>query len=140
MYTHRDGSESRPACPKRHLADPAKYALPPTFRQSEKEKAKAELEQSGHGTLDGFVSREKFSVEKVNRMLVIWIIEERLAWARMEDHGLRAAFCLANISSNLRSASWAARAAKTLYFSLRNAALDLLKVIPTLSFLDCLRS
>lgn len=78
--------------------------------------------------MDGFVSRQQFSVETQNRILVIWLIRRALPWARMEDLELRAAFHFGNVSSVICSASWASRAARELYTTLKASALELVLV------------
>jgi hypothetical protein len=106
--------------------------LPPTWEELERS---AQAETSG--TLDRFVSRDRFSADLLNLMCVLWVIRQALPWARFQDVALRAAFRLANVSAALRSAVWAANAAKRLYWGLQQTVLETIKVSLVLSFCFC---
>lgn len=128
LYGHRDGTAGRPPCPKRHLADPTDYHLPPTYREVKLAEAKASAESATRGTLDNYIVKDTFSVDLLNKLLVIWLVEEALAWERMHDRALRAAFKLSNIGATIRSASWAARVARDLWIAMKRQAIDAVKV------------
>lgn len=130
LYSHRDGSESRPVCVACHLA--TDLQLPPTYKQRMKAEAEKNTEKNkgSSGTLDKFVSVVKFSVEIFNQVMVIWILLHALPWARMEDTPLRAAFRFGNINAAVRSATWAQRASACLYGDMLKEVVAELRGIP----------
>lgn len=115
-------------CPGRRRAAKTIPNLPPTYPERQAQAAAAAKGAQKNATLDGFVSKHKFSLETLNGVMVIWLLQHALPWARMDDHPLRAAFRLANVSASLRSSVWAARAAITLFDDMQNNVVHMLKV------------
>jgi hypothetical protein len=97
--------------------------LPPSWQEQQQT-----LISSSSGTLDSFVSKDKFSVDLLNVVCVIWVVRHALPWARFQDVGLRAAFRMSNVSATLRSPVWAANTAKRLYCGMQNTVLQMIKV------------
>lgn len=117
LYDHRDGAETRPVCPKRHVA--IKNGIKLDLSWPEQQNA----QKAQTNTLDRFVVKQVFSVKNLNLMLVIWVLRHALPWARFEDTILRAALWFSNPLATMYSATWAAQAAQRLYAGLQKQVL-----------------
>lgn len=84
--------------------------------------------QNPKGTLDAFVSSAKFDVVHLNKIIVLWQMQNALPWCRIEDPLLGAAFLLANPAATLRSSWWARQEAKKIYKAYHDHVIGILKV------------
>ncbi|KAI9601615.1 hypothetical protein H4Q26_001447 [Puccinia striiformis f. sp. tritici PST-130] len=71
------------------------------------------------GTLTAYVTKGKFDINTLNRILLFWIIRQSLPWARFGDYLLGVAFDFSNAHAKVFSRTWAAFNARKLYMSLQ---------------------
>ncbi|KAI7955269.1 hypothetical protein MJO28_005669 [Puccinia striiformis f. sp. tritici] len=120
LKTHRDGSITssglRKACPGQPGAINAGAKLP---LSADDEESTAQSKKNASGTLNAFVQKGRFNNQTLNKILVLWLIRQSLAWNRFEDHLLRVAFDYSNAASSIYSRTWAALHARKLYVTLQ---------------------
>lgn len=121
LKTHRDGKKNRKPCPMRYLAIKNGVICPPTWDEENAPLASLNTKQT---TLETFV---KFTVETLNKIIVIWVLLHALPWARVDDNELRAAFTWSNPQAVLRSPTWVAESSKVLARSLQAEVVSTLK-------------
>ncbi|KAI7955002.1 hypothetical protein MJO28_005402 [Puccinia striiformis f. sp. tritici] len=115
----------RSACAGRLKCIEAGANLPPTVA----ERLKALNHPSTGavlGTLIGYVTKGQFTFNNktLNKLLVIWIVQQSLPWLRMEDFHLRVAFDYTLVNTSLNSRIWAALHAHQLYLEQRAQVLQ----------------
>ncbi|KAI9601370.1 hypothetical protein H4Q26_001188 [Puccinia striiformis f. sp. tritici PST-130] len=87
---------------------------------SSDEKAAAnEKKTTPSGTLTAYVTKGKFDINTMNKILLFWIIRQSLPWSRFGDYLLGVAFDYANANAKVFSRTWAAFNARKLYLSLQ---------------------
>ncbi|KAH9467687.1 hypothetical protein Pst134EA_011320 [Puccinia striiformis f. sp. tritici] len=124
LKTHRDGAINRThlrkACAGRAKAIAQGAQLPPSadekFAAIAKEKKAA---QPASGTLTAYVTKGRFNINTMNKVLLFWVIRQSLPWARFDDYLLRVAFDYCNLNSKVFSRTWAAFNARKLYLCLQ---------------------
>ncbi|KAI7941102.1 hypothetical protein MJO28_013387 [Puccinia striiformis f. sp. tritici] len=108
LYSHRDGSRqkgrSTTGCPKRREAIAAGANLPPTVAEVLKMADSKKLPKIN----TFFCATQKFDNLILNRVLTLWLIRNALAWSRVEDIELQAAFHHAQPASKLYMRKWQA--------------------------------
>lgn len=72
--------------------------LPATYQEVQKAKNK---KTPGGKFMDSFLNRPTFSVQMLNVLLVLWMLQHALAWLRFSDPILQSAFKLANPSADM---------------------------------------
>ncbi|KNE97133.1 hypothetical protein PSTG_09560 [Puccinia striiformis f. sp. tritici PST-78] len=120
LKTHRDGAINRnrlrKSCPGRGKAVIQGANLP--ISSDEKAAAK-EKKTTPSGTLTAYVTKGKFDINTMNKILLFWIIRQSLPWSRFGDYLLGVAFDYSNPNSKVFSRTWAAFNARKLYLSLQ---------------------
>ncbi|POV98803.1 hypothetical protein PSTT_14186 [Puccinia striiformis] len=129
LTTHRDGSNqagrNANGCPNRHKAKAAGIKLPPSV-------AEKRLLNTKQTSISTFLQpKQTFVVRVLNQIIMIWQIRQALAWARVEDPALRAAFLYANNKAVLYGKRWSADESKRLYSMLKTTVFDDLKKLDT---------
>lgn len=120
LQTHRDGKKNRKPCLKRDVAIRNGAICPPTWMEANK----ATSSKTTQCTLSSYV---KFSVETLNKIMVLWILLHALPWNRIDDDELGAALLWANPQAILRSPTWVSKSAKHLARYLQDEVISTLK-------------
>jgi hypothetical protein len=126
LNSHRDGANIkgslRPACPGREEAIKEGAHLPPTASEEKKTRA------AGEGTLLVYAMKKQFDNKTMNKLLVIWIIQQSLPWLRVEDFLLWVSFDYSLHNAKLYSWVWAALHAHQLYLEQQGQVLHSIEV------------
>ncbi|KAH9448855.1 hypothetical protein Pst134EA_028149 [Puccinia striiformis f. sp. tritici] len=111
--------------PKQAIA--AGASLPPTaaavVSATSKEKA------ASLGTLIAYTIKGHFNNSMLNRLTIIWMIQQSLPWLQIEDFHLRVMLHYALDTSNLLSCTWAASQAHQLYLQQQAQVIKLIQIL-----------
>jgi hypothetical protein len=126
LKIHCDGSNIKgtiqAACPGRSGAIAAGAKLPPTAAQA------GESKEKPANTIALYMTKGRFDNNTFNKLMVFWLIENALPWARFEDRTLRISLDYSDSRTKLHSRTWAAKTAQSLYLSLQRGVLAHIKV------------
>ncbi|KAA1104533.1 hypothetical protein PGT21_026273 [Puccinia graminis f. sp. tritici] len=138
LVSHRDGftqgGKSDRGCRGRAKAIAAGVDLPLSVAEQRK---LANLTSNSHKqpAISQFLQAQPLFVNRVlNQIIMIWQIRQALAWSRIEDPYLRAAFRYANSKATLYSRRWSATEAKKMYSMLKSEVFKELNVSCDLAF------
>ncbi|PLW45255.1 hypothetical protein PCASD_04035 [Puccinia coronata f. sp. avenae] len=134
LKCHRDGStqagKNSDGCVNRDKAKKSGVNLPPSV--TELRIAKTKAGEDKQPTINSFLQTKPTFVNRVlNQIIMIWQIRQALAWTRIKDPYLRAAFQYANNKALLYGWRWLADEAKKLYSMLKAHVFDELSKLDT---------
>jgi hypothetical protein len=133
LKIHRDGSNIkgtfRAACPSQSKAMDSGCKLPQTAAQIAQEiNNHSSASKKSNNTIVTFVTKGRFDNTTFNKLMVFWIIQHSLPWARFDDQTLCINLDFLNPQAKSHSQTWAATTARSLYLSLQKSALDKINV------------
>ncbi|OAV85924.1 hypothetical protein PTTG_30191 [Puccinia triticina 1-1 BBBD Race 1] len=129
LTMHCEGSNqagrNAKGCPKQNEAKASGTKLPPSI-------AKKRLIDGNQIPMSSFLQAKPVFVNRVlNQIVMIWQVRQAIAWARIEDTFLCAAFLYANPKALLFGKQWSADESKTLYVVLKTTVFEDLKKLDT---------